>query len=121
MERDVVTRAMTRLAHCVSRLLVVAAFAGMGHASAATGQAAMKARDKATVPKSMASCPPCVACLVVPALEPGTTASIHHPDQIAFRSPMRPTDELRHTQAHMPANAIRPTIAVRFLYCRWLN
>jgi hypothetical protein len=107
--------------HCVSRWLVVAVFAGVGHVSAATVQIDMKARHKAMQLPSMNSCAQCPVCQLAPAFESDTTGSGDHPEHVTSGPWMRPQDESHDIQPNISANVIRPTIALRLLYCRWLN
>jgi hypothetical protein len=61
MKRDPAPRAMKMFVQCVSRWLVVAAFAGIGHATASTAgrQHDKNGQYKPMPPQSMDGCPQC--------------------------------------------------------------
>jgi hypothetical protein len=72
-------------------------------------------------PQSMDSCLPCGACQLAPAFESGQAERSDHPVSVAPTLWMWPQDESRDAQQPMPADAIRPPVALRIRYCRWLN
>lgn len=117
MQCNPATRVMKTLMRCMGRWLIVAAFADMAHASglAATAQVDIKSLPKAMQSPSMDSCPRCAACQLAPGFETNMTGSGDLPEQVA--SLMWTQDAPR----HMSQNAIRPAIALRIRYCRWLN
>lgn len=122
MKRDPAARAMKIFVQCAGSWLVVAAFAGMVHATASAngGQLDRKGQHKAMQPQSLDSCDPCAACQLAPGFESNMTSSSDHPEQVAYASMWTP-DERYEFPRDMPANAIRPGIALRIRYCRWLN
>lgn len=92
----------------------------VGHASAFAAQVEMEARDEAIQPLSRFDCPPCATCYMGPALTARMTGSGAHPDgNAAFRITQQ--DESVGSQGVIATNAIRTTIALRILHCRWLN
>lgn len=107
--------------HGIGHWLVLAAFVGIGHAPAFAGQVDMAARDEAMQPLSMLDCPPCATCYMGPASTASTTGSSDRPDGIAAASWITQKDRSTGSQGAISASAIRPTIALRILHCRWLN
>jgi hypothetical protein len=112
---------MKALMRCIGRWLVVAAFAGMGHASATTPQVGMSGWHKARQPQRVDSCPQCRAGPLAPAFETNPTGDDDPPEHVAPGSSMWRKDEPRDALLQALSNVIRPNIALRIRYCRWLN
>jgi hypothetical protein len=122
MKRDPGKRAIKFFLKCVSRWLVVAAFAGIGHASAvASTQKDIKGRHKAMQPQSLDSCPQCAACQLAPSFESSMASHGDLPAHATSSSAIWTRDGPSEVCRHMATSVLLPTVALRFRYCRWLN
>ena len=123
MKRDPRKRAMKFFLKCVSRWIVVAAFAGIGHASAsvASTQKDIKGRYKAMQPQSLDSRPQCAACQLAPSFESSMASHGDLPGHAASSSSAWTWDGPSEVCRHMAMSVLWPTVALRFRYCRWLN
>lgn len=123
MQRDPGQRAMKSFLKCVSRWLVVAAFAGIGHASAsvASMQKDMKGRHKAMQPQMLDSCPQCAACELAPSFESSMASHGDFPEHATSYSPIWARDGQGEVCRHIATSVLPLTVPLRLRYCRWLN
>ncbi|MFC3108380.1 hypothetical protein ACFOFO_10470 [Undibacterium arcticum] len=117
-------RSGKHITHCVRRTVVLICLVWAGHAQALPLQLQLQidVRAAAAIKQqmAMADCLPCASCYMAPPSAARMAGSGDHPDVAAASWIMRldlPTD----SHAFVPEGSVRPALALRVLYCRWLN
>lgn len=112
-------RLVKQITHYVARSAVLISFAWAGHAQALPAQIEMRSY-KAAKQQVATGCLPCASCYMASPLAARTAGSGDHPDAAPLSWVTRLTQPVN-SHEFVTGGSVRPALALRLLYCRWLN